>query len=91
MSDLIHAIPRGSADHPDSRTWHAVRRDAQVVVYLVCVCHQRGSLEDHDIAEDGTVTPSVVCPICGRHVHVWLHDWPGWDAIRNELLNRRQA
>ena len=31
----------------------------------------------HDIAVDGTVSPSVVCPYapCAWHVHVKLQDW----------------
>lgn len=33
---------------------------------------------DHDIASDGTITPSVQCPTqgCNFHHHVRLEGWP---------------
>jgi hypothetical protein len=36
-------------------------------------------LIDHDIAKDGTVTPSVVCPNgnCAFHDYVRLDGWEG--------------
>ena len=41
-------------------------------------CGERGSLADHTIATDGTVSPSLVCPAdCGWHVFGRLLDWPG--------------
>lgn len=30
---------------------------------------------DHDIADDGTVTPSAQCPSCEWHEMVRLEDW----------------
>ena len=41
-------------------------------------CLERSSLYDHEIDEDGTVKPSVVCPrdSCSFHDHVRLLDWP---------------
>lgn len=40
-------------------------------------CGQAASLIDHDIASDGTVSPSVVCPMaeCGFHDMVQLIGW----------------
>lgn len=37
-------------------------------------CKQVGTLIDHDIADDGTVTPSVVCD-CGFHEWIYLVGW----------------
>lgn len=36
---------------------------------------------DHDIAPDGRVSPSVVCPFegCDFHDHVVLEGWSGKD------------
>jgi hypothetical protein len=47
-------------------------------------CGMRSYL-DHEIAGDGTVTPSVVCPWrgCDWHVHVKLDKWepfPAYDS-----------
>lgn len=39
-------------------------------------CGQLGSLSDHEIAEDGTVNPSVVCfNGCGFHDFIKLEGW----------------
>ena len=40
-------------------------------------CGRTATLTDHDIAADGTVTPSLVCPHggCGFHDHVKLVGW----------------
>lgn len=46
--------------------------------YVACPeCHEAAGLHDHDIADDGTVSPSVVCPHPGCSWHVWikLKDW----------------
>jgi hypothetical protein len=45
---------------------------------IICpMCGQYGSLEDHSIAEDGAVTPSVVCPNenCSFHENILLDGW----------------
>lgn len=38
---------------------------------------RKDGTKGHDIADDGTVTPSIVCPYCGEGWHVWgrLLDW----------------
>lgn len=40
-------------------------------------CGRTASLSGHDIADDGTVTPSVVCPYegCSFHDYVKLEGW----------------
>jgi hypothetical protein len=32
---------------------------------------------DHEVAPDGTVAPSLVCPDCGWHVMATLEGWQG--------------
>jgi len=47
------------------------------LVFVQCPeCGFKAAL-DHDIAEDGTVTPSLVCPNqnCDFHEFVKLRDW----------------
>lgn len=47
---------------------------------FVCLeCGTFGVLEEHEIAADGTVSPSVVCPNCSFHQHIKLD---GWDPER---------
>ena len=56
-------------------TWRIVFRDGRRTAILVCPgCGANGSLEDHEIADDGTVRPSVVCD-CGHHEHIRLAGW----------------
>lgn len=46
---------------------------------VVCCpgCGKPGSLMDHQIAADGTVSPSLICPReCGFHDTVKLGGWP---------------
>lgn len=44
---------------------------------LACPNGHIGSLSDHDIAPDGTVSPSVVCPHegCTFHEFIKLEGW----------------
>lgn len=46
-------------------------------VWVACGgCGARGMLSDHAIADDGTVSPSLVCPVeCGWHVSGRLVGW----------------
>lgn len=44
-------------------------------------CGEAGSLAQHKIADDGMVTPSVVCPNdCGFHEYVKLDGWKQADG-----------
>lgn len=47
--------------------------------WIKCRNGHLATLTDHQIAHDGTVTPSVVCPAdgCDFHEHVQLAGWPG--------------
>lgn len=59
-------------------SWHHGRRDGQPVIQFVCKCVRRGPLIDHQIADDGTVTPSVWCwEGCGFHDYIKLEKYPG--------------
>ena len=42
-------------------------------------CGRSCSLSSHEIAQDGTVTPSLVCPLddCDFHKFAKLEDWTG--------------
>lgn len=52
--------------------WH-------LMIWLTCPdCGTSGNMSDHEVADDGTVTPSVVCPMektCGFHETVKLEGW----------------
>jgi DNA-directed RNA polymerase subunit RPC12/RpoP len=37
-------------------------------------CNKKFAL-DHEVADDGTVTPSMDCPECAFHEFVKLKDW----------------
>ncbi len=59
--------------------WRAVGSSDGPKVLVSCDKGHIGSLADHAIAADGTVTPSLVCPDggCDFHEHVRL---VGWEA-----------
>jgi hypothetical protein len=42
---------------------------------IACADCGEESILDHDIAPDGTITPSVECPACKWHVHGRLIGW----------------
>jgi uncharacterized Zn finger protein len=63
-------IPKGSG----RGTWRSVRAGSSV--RLTCPACGFDAELDHEIARDGTVTPSVECPnSCGFHEHIKLKDW----------------
>ena len=51
--------------------------EGEPVVGMTCDKKHFSMLNDHEIADDGTVTPSVVCPDseCGFHEMIVLEDW----------------
>ncbi len=62
--------------------WSAVRQPltwdlSGRMLSFRCANGHGGTLPDHEVAEDGTVTPSVVCPepSCDFHEHVRLMGW----------------
>jgi hypothetical protein len=57
--------------------WVRVVINGKTTARVVCPgCGMTFAL-DHDIASDGTVTPSMICPIksCGFHEYVKLEGW----------------
>jgi hypothetical protein len=53
------------------------------LVFLCCPeCGQTCRLDDHEIAEDGAIHPSIVCPTdrCTWHMHARLDGWSAEDA-----------
>ncbi len=59
-------------------TWKGLKTPEGRKASFTCPkCGQLGSLSDHDIAPDGTVTPSVVCPHegCTFHENIKLEGW----------------
>jgi hypothetical protein len=62
-------------------TWIPSTSDGKKTALFCCpLCGGIGSLADHDIAEDGTIDPSVECPAgeCSFHeIPVRLKGWKG--------------
>ena len=65
-------------------TWRPVRMpDQSFSATVVCKNGHHGLIDEHTIAADGTVTPSVVCTgpdgkgeeTCGWHENVRLEGW----------------
>jgi len=71
--DLTGDFPRG--------TWRLTKRDGFYVANFSCPrCGARGGLghgTNHTIADDGSVSPSVVCDdaACGYHDFIKLDGW----------------
>jgi hypothetical protein len=57
--------------------WVATMTESGPGAWMVDSNKHSRSLMYHEIANDGTVTPSVECPIhgCGFHEYVQLADW----------------
>lgn len=66
-------------------TW-ALTTDGSVV--MTCpVCGNAGTIGTHSIADDGTVSPSIVCANggakgCSFHEFVRLAEWEPWPEAR---------
>ena len=60
-----------------SLSWTAWKTGTKVHALLRCPKGHLATLDDHEIAADGTVSPSVVCPMegCGFHETLKLLDW----------------
>jgi hypothetical protein len=58
-------------------TWTVLRTTEGWSALAVCPNGHAASLDDHTIADDGVVTPSVVCPTkdCGFHDSIKLEGW----------------
>lgn len=86
MSDLVIFAKRRPGIFPwdvsARQTWKAVMLDdIALTASLACPHGHYGTIHDHSIAADGTVTPSVKCPAegCDFHAMVKLDGWdPAW-------------
>ena len=69
-------LPAGLTTKPG--TWTPATIDGKRSAVACCPsCGQRGTLDAHAIAADGTVTPLLVCPAesCSYHEFVRLVGW----------------
>ena len=59
-------------------SWAWLRTHHGIKAMIRCPADHECSLVTHTIADDGTVTPSAVCPVkgCTFHEYVRLVDWP---------------
>ncbi len=68
---------KSTAMRPDEGEWTERHTNGERTARIRCPgCGEFGSLENHEIAADGSVSPSVVCPTdCGFHELVKLENW----------------
>ena len=68
-------VPQDNEYKPN--TWTEFKTTTGRSADYVCPNGHLGGLGDHTIADDGTVSPSVVCPRpgCDFHDHIRLVDW----------------
>lgn len=71
--------PRSEDEEGSHGTWEPVRVDGRPTARVWCLgCGRAATLDDHEIQEDGRVSPSLICPHgCGWHESVRLDGWPG--------------
>lgn len=81
-------VPRHvGPDAQPSLSWkpvHASTRD-RFKATLVCSRGHKMTLRGHEIAADGTASPSVVCPVSGCDFHEFIR-LDGWPALAQEPL-----
>ncbi|MCP6719720.1 MAG: hypothetical protein KJI72_00120 [Patescibacteria group bacterium] len=74
-------IPKGKWDEKGTyRQVFLIDQGNRPSVNLCCPsCGGTAGLHDHEIADDGTVNPSVQCPYegCKFHEYIRLKDWKG--------------
>ncbi len=70
-------------DTPPGPWWRPVllahvEGEERMSASIMCPNNHYATLMDHAIADDGTVTPSVVCFVdgCGFHEFIKLEGWP---------------
>ena len=58
-------------------TWRRVLLDGKATAGMTCSNGHYGLIDEHEIAADGTVTPSVVCRHegCAFHELIRLEEW----------------
>ncbi len=67
---------------PNNSWWTHQISGGRRQVITRCANGHIGSLDDHTIADDGTVSPSVVCQRqgCNFHEFIKLEDWKGGEG-----------
>lgn len=76
----MRVVPMGHRSDVSRRPrWWPAKVDGKDTARLVCPNGHFGLLDDHAVAQDGTVSPSVQCPEegCDFHEEVRLEGWPG--------------
>lgn len=74
----VKSYPQNNNHQPG--TWKGLITNAGRKASFTCpVCGTLGSLLDHSIAQDGTVSPSVVCVHEGCNFHEYIQ-LEGWEA-----------
>lgn len=69
-------VPRGDGSRDAPRpSWSPATVDGKKTALVRCGDCGGGALLDHDIADDGKVSPSLGCPFCGWHVFIRLEGW----------------
>ncbi len=77
MIDLRRSYSLPFEDEP--LTWKPVTSDGVQTATLVCSKGHAGLIAEHEVAADGTVTPSVVCTQDGCTFHEFVK-LAGWDV-----------
>lgn len=75
---ITHAPRDGDVWHMPPLTWRGLKMtDGRRSALVCCANGHAASPEDHVIAADGIVNPSLVCGVegCGWHVFVRLEGW----------------
>lgn len=74
---MIELIRSYGALLDESLTWKPSKLDGVQTATIECRNGHYGWLSDHEIAVDGTVSPSVVCPDeqCTFHEFIKLTGW----------------
>jgi hypothetical protein len=79
---MILFIPSLDYDGDVPLTWRNYKYQGKVLECSPVIVDPNNhylSIHKHTISQDGTVTPSVGCPVsgCGFHDMVWLVGWVG--------------
>lgn len=69
-------VPQNNDHQPG--TWKGLQTDRGMSASFTCPNGHIGTLLDHEILEDGSVHPSVLCmgEHCGFHEFIRLEGWP---------------
>lgn len=81
MANQIDVLPKATNRNvPQPGAWRLIAPSMRHIFKAIVNCPQCNKdapLREHEIAEDGTVSPSLVCPMvnCDYHEKVKLDDW----------------